>query len=112
MVFSTDTRPCETLKNYTREADLLILEGMYADEEKMPQALKNHHMLFEEAAETARKAETGGLLLTHFSTSMEDPEEFLPAARAVFERTWAAKDGETVTMRYPEKEEKAWTSLY
>ena len=77
----------------------------------MPQALKNHHMLFEEAAKTARKADAGGLLLTHFSTSMEDLEEFLPAARAVFEKTWIAKDGETVTMRYPEKEEKAWTSL-
>ena len=39
------------------------------------------------------------------------PEEYLPAVRQIFERTWAAKDGETVTMRYPEKEEKAWTSL-
>jgi ribonuclease Z len=68
-------------------------------------------MLFAEAAEIAQKAETGGLLLTHFSTSMEDPEVFLPAAREIFEKTWAAKDGETVTMRYPEKEEKAWTSL-
>ena len=77
----------------------------------MPQALKNHHMLFAEAAETARNARAGGLLLTHFSTSMEDPEEYLPEARKIFERTWAAKDGETVTMRYPEKEEKAWISL-
>ena len=50
VVFSTDTRPCETLRNYTRDADLLILEGMSADEEKMPQALKNHHMMFREAA--------------------------------------------------------------
>ena len=77
----------------------------------MPQALKNHHMLFREAAEVARKTEPGGLLLTHFSTSMENPEEYLPAAREIFEKTWAATDGLTVTMRYPEKEEKAWTSL-
>ena len=111
-VFSTDTRPCETLLRNCREADLLILEGMYGDEEKRPQALKNHHMLFTEAAEIAKETETGGLLLTHFSTSMEDPELFLPEARNIFERTWAAKDGQTVTMRYPEKEEKAWTSLY
>lgn len=111
LVFSTDTRPCETLDKYCAGADLLVLEGMYGTEEKMPQALKNHHMLFTEAAEIARKAEAGGLLLTHFSTSMEDPEEFLPVTRGIFERTWAARDGETVTMRYPEKEEKAWTSL-
>ena len=111
LVFSTDTRPCETLQKHCEDADLLILEGMYGNEEKMPQALKNHHMLFAEAAETARNARAGGLLLTHFSTSMEDPENYLPEARTIFERTWAAKDGETVTMRYPEKEEKAWTSL-
>ena len=111
LVFSTDTRPCETLEQNCADSDLLILEGMYGTEEKMPQALKNHHMLFAEAAEIARKAETGGLLLTHFSTSMETPEDYLPAAREIFERTWAATDGQTVTMRYPEKEEKAWTSL-
>lgn len=111
LLFSTDTRPCETLRRYCREADLLVLEGMYGDEEKRPQALKNHHMLFAEAAGIAREAGAGGLLLTHFSTSMEDPEAYLPEARNIFERTWAAKDGQTVTMRYPEKEEKAWTSL-
>ena len=111
LVFSTDTRPCETLPKACEGADLLILEGMYGDEEKRPQALKNHHMLFAEAAEIARAAGTGALLLTHFSTSMEDPEMYLPEARKIFEKTWAAKDGMTVTMRYPEKEEKAWTSL-
>jgi len=112
LVFSTDTRPCETLDRYCAGADLLVLEGMYGTEEKRPQALKNHHMLFTEAAETARRAEAGGLLLTHFSTCMEDPEEYLPPAREIFERTWAAKDGGTVAMRYPENnEEKAWTSL-
>ena len=111
LVFSTDTRPCETLEKNCSNADLLILEGMYGSEEKMPQAQKNHHMLFAEAAEIARKTEAGALLLTHFSTSMENPEEYIPAARMIFERTWAAKDCETVTMRYPENEEKAWISL-
>ena len=111
LVFSTDTRPCETLERHARDVDLLILEGMYGDEEKMPQALKNHHMIFAEAAEIARRADAGALLLTHFSTSLEDPEAYLPEARKIFERTWTAKDGETVTMRYPEPEAKAWTSL-
>ena len=110
-VFSTDTRPCETLSRYTREADLLILEAMYGSEEKLPQALKNHHMLFREAAEIAREADPAMLMLTHFSTSVEDPEEFIPAAREVFERTVAARDGQIVTLRYPRGEEKAWIGL-
>ena len=111
MVFSTDTRPCETLAKYTKEADLLILEGMYGDEEKMPLALKNHHMMFREAAEIARDAQPGALLLTHFSTSLEDPESYLPEVRAIFQKTWTASDGEIITLRYPVKEEKAWISL-
>ncbi len=106
-VFSTDTRPCETLEKYTPGADLLILEGMYGDEEKRPQALKNHHMMFTEAAEIARAADPAALFLTHFSTSVDDPEEFLPAARAVFPHTFAARDGMILTLRYPQGEEKA-----
>ena len=111
VVFSTDTRPCETLKRYTKDADLLILEGMYADEEKLPQALKNHHMMFREAAEIAREAAPAALMLTHFSTSLEEPENCLDSARTIFEKTWTARDGETVTLRYPAEEEKAWISL-
>ena len=110
-VFCTDTRPCETLEKYASDADLLILEGMYGTEEKRPQALKNHHMMFSEAAEIARKARPGALLLTHFSTSVEDPEAYLADVRSIFANTWTAHDGETVTMRYPRGEEKAWTSL-
>ena len=112
LVFSTDTRPCETLERHARDADLLILEGMYGDEEKMPQALKNHHMIFAEAAEIARRADAGALLLTHFSTSLEDPEAYLPETREVFARTWTAHDGEIITMRYPKEEEPAWISLF
>ncbi len=110
-VFSTDTRPCETLRKYTKDADLLILEGMYGEEEKMPQALKNHHMMFREAAEIAREADPGALLLTHFSTSIEDPDIYLDDVRKIFANTWTAKDGGTVMLRYPEEGGKAWTSL-
>ena len=110
-VFSTDTRPCETLEKRSSGADLLILEGMYGDEEKMPLALKNHHMMFSEAARIASGAKAGALLLTHFSTSMSDPVEYLPAAKSIFSRTYAASDGLVVTLRYPKDGEMAWTSL-
>jgi ribonuclease Z len=111
VVYSTDTRPCETLRRWARGADLLILEGMYGSEDKRKQALKNHHMMFSEAAEIAAGADAGPLLLTHFSTSVEDPETELPEARRIYEKTYAAHDGETVTLRYPKEDEKAWVSL-
>ena len=68
-------------------------------------------MMFSEAAEIARKADPAALLLTHFSTSLEDPEQYLERTRQIFSRTWTAKDGEVVTLRYPAGKEKAWISL-
>ena len=38
-------------------------------------------------------------------------EEYLAETREQFANTWTAHDGETVTMRYPRGEEKAWISL-
>ncbi len=110
-VFSTDTRPCETLTRYTAGADLLILEGMYGEDDKLPLAEKNHHMLFSEAARIARDAGTAKLLLTHFSTSLDEPEACLPAAREIFPETFCARDGMIITMQYPKDQEAAWTSL-
>lgn len=105
--FSTDTRPCETLSKYAAGVDLAILEGMYAAEEKLPLAVKNHHMMFREAAEIARDGGAEALILTHFSTSLEDPEAELAAAEAVFPGARAARDGTIVTLRYPRESEPA-----
>ena len=107
LVFSTDTRPCETLYKYTEGVDLAILEGMYAEEEKMAQALKNHHMLYREAAEIARAAGAAKLVLTHYSTSLDEPEAEIGTARAVFPETTAGQDGMVITMRYPKEQENA-----
>ena len=68
--------------------------------------------LAQNALRLAREAGTGRLLLTHFSTSMEEPEEHLPAARAVFPRTGCARDGMTMTLRYDgvtEQTTPGWT---
>ncbi len=110
-VYATDTRPCETLEKYTPGADLLILEGMYGEDEKRPLAVKNGHMLFSEAAELARAADPALLLLTHFSTSLEEPEEALPAARRVFPETRAAHDGMILRLCYPKGQERAGVEI-
>ena len=101
VLYATDTRPVDDIPNLGFRCDLMILEGMYGAEEKFPLAVKNHHMLYREAAALARDAEAGHLLLTHFSTSVEDPEEHIDNARAVFPDTDVAVDGMTFTLQYP-----------
>ncbi len=101
VLYATDTRPVDAIADLGFRCDLMILEGMYGAEEKFPLAVKNHHMLFREAAALARDAEAGRLLLTHFSTSMETPEDFLQNAQDIFPDTALAADGMTFTLQYP-----------
>ncbi len=100
-LYATDTRPVPVIAEMGFRSDLMILEGMYGAEEKAPLARRNHHMLYREAASLAADAETAHLILTHFSTSVDDPEEHLDAARAVFPDTECAADCATWTLRYP-----------
>lgn len=101
VLYATDTRPVDVIAEMGFRCDLMILEGMYGAEEKLPLAVKNHHMLFREAAALARDAEAGRLLLTHFSTSMESPEDFLQNAQDIFPDTALASDGMTLMLQYP-----------
>jgi ribonuclease Z len=97
MVFSTDTRPCETLRNAVADADLLILEGMYGEEEKRPLAVKNHHMLFSEAAELARDAGARRLVITHLNPNFS-PALLLREAREIFPEASVARAGDRISL--------------
>ena len=103
LLYATDTRPVPEIAAFGQGADLMILEGMYGDENKRPQALKNKHMLFAEAAELARQAQPQQLALTHFSNCIDDPAEYLPLAQAIFPSTLAASDGQIFTLNYPKE---------
>ena len=102
-LFATDTRPVPALAEQGRDVDMMILEGMYGDEAKRPQALKNRHMLFEEAAAIAHEAGARALTLTHYSPSLEEPEACLPLAQKIFPNTICASDGLCQTLRFPER---------
>ena len=101
LLYATDTRPVPEIVSYGQGADMMILEGMYAGEDKRPQALKNRHMLFAEAASLAAQAGARQLVLTHFSNCIDDPEAALPLAQAVFPMTRCAQDGLCLTLPYP-----------
>lgn len=73
---------------------------MYGDDEKLPQAHKNRHMLFREAAALAAQAGTKRLILTHYSNAIEDPEAFLPNAAEIFPHTVCAQDLMTFSIDY------------
>ena len=100
LVYATDTRPAPALYRAAEGADLLICEGMYGEQDKLPKAKETCHMTFLEAAKTAQRAGAKELWLTHFSPSLNHPEEFLGTAAAVFPKTSLGSSGRRVTIQF------------
>ena len=55
-------------------------------------------MLFSEAARMAKNANVEKLWLTHFSPSLNEPEEFLPAVREIFPAAELGEERKTITI--------------
>jgi ribonuclease Z len=98
--FMTDTRPTESARELLDGVDLLISEGTYGDEADLANAVQNKHMTFREAATFAREARVGRLVLTHFSPKINDPAEWLGAARDIFPKTDVAIGGYALTLKF------------
>ncbi len=103
VTYCTDTRPTELITEYAKDADLLILEGMYGEPDKLCKAKEYKHMTMYEAAKIAKLAEVPQLWLTHYSPSLTRPEEYLGEVRKIFPNTIAAKDGRTIELKFSEE---------
>ncbi len=103
VTYCTDTRPVDSIVENARGSDLLILEGMYGERDKLPKARENKHMTMYEAAGIARDAGVSSLWLTHYSPSLIRPEDYLEDVRRIFPGTLAAKDGRTVELNFEEE---------
>ncbi|GCE20060.1 ribonuclease Z [Dictyobacter kobayashii] len=101
--YITDTRPTQQLTALARDVDLLICESMYDNPEDLPLAKSNSHMLATESAGIARAAGAHELVLTHFSPKIHDTRQAEKAARAVFERTRAAKEGMVISLDFSDE---------
>ncbi len=102
VTYCTDSRPTESIVNNAVGSDLLILEGMYGEPDKLAKAKENRHMTMYEAAKVAKSAGVPELWLTHYSPSLMHPEEYLKEVRKIFPETIAAKDGRTVELNFEE----------
>ena len=55
VTYSTDTRPTESIRQNAQGADLLVLEGMYGEPDKLAKAREHKHMTMYEAAKIAKE---------------------------------------------------------
>lgn len=103
LVYTTDTRPTQSIARNARKADLFICEGMYGEKDKQAKAVANKHMTFYEAATLAKEAEVKEMWLTHYSPSLTRPEEYMDEVRAIFPRSVAGKDRKSVVLDFEDE---------
>ncbi|WFA09090.1 ribonuclease Z [Tissierella sp. Yu-01] len=98
--FITDTRPLSTIPFFIQECDLFICEGTYGNDSDKDKAISNKHMTFCEAAKLAKEGNVGELLLTHFSTAMDEPLLYIENAKDIFDNVSIAYDGLCKSLTY------------
>ena len=103
VTYCTDTRPTQSLVEAAEGSDLLICEGMYAEEEKLAKARQNKHMTFYEAAKVAKDAHVSELWLTHFSPSMTGHKRYMKAVCDIFPQAQLGEDGKFIELDFSEE---------
>ncbi|KKG09859.1 ribonuclease Z [Methanosarcina sp. 2.H.A.1B.4] len=92
IVYTGDTRPCEAVLEASRDADLLIHDGSFADE-MADWAEESMHSTAGEVAALAKEAGVRKLVLTHISSRYtDDVEPILKDSKIVFENVVVAED--------------------
>ena len=93
IVITGDTRPCDATRLAASDADLLVHESTFGDEEA-ERAIETGHSTAREAATLARDAGALRLVLTHLSARYtRDVSDLEREARSVFPLTKIARDG-------------------
>jgi len=103
VVFSGDTRPCTGTEDAARDADLLIHEATFCDED-LDRAVETRHSTAREAGALAARAGVRMLALTHVSTRVH-PKEVRREAEQEFPGVIVPRDFDQVEIPFRERGE-------
>jgi ribonuclease Z len=101
LVISTDTAPAPSVVEAAQDADVLIHEATFAEEERQ-RARETLHSTAREAADVARSAKVGLLVLTHLSNRYFGGE-IEREAQEVFAATVVPRDLDIIVLPFRER---------
>ncbi|MEM5790644.1 MAG: ribonuclease Z [Candidatus Aenigmatarchaeota archaeon] len=87
IVYSGDTKPCDNMIKISMDADLLIHDATFLEEQE-----GKAHADVKQAAKIAKKANVKQLILTHISRRYTDAKKLEEEAKKIFENTKVAHD--------------------
>ncbi|MFK8044746.1 MAG: ribonuclease Z [Crocinitomicaceae bacterium] len=91
--YCTDTKALQKLPAWIQNADVLYHEATFIDKDK-ERAKITFHTTALQAAEIAKKANVGKLILGHFSARYKDTDVLQTEAQTLFENTICVNDGD------------------
>ena len=94
VIYSGDTKPCENVVKISKNAELLIHDGTFLEEEE-----GKAHADVKQAAKVAEKAKVKQLIITHISRRYTDPKEVETEVRKHFKNAKVAFDGMKVKLK-------------
>ncbi len=92
--YCSDTQPSDNVIPFIRDVDLLYHEATFLEDEK-EKARETRHSTAAEAAQVAKQAGAGKLLIGHFSARYKDLQPVLNEARDIFPASALATEGES-----------------
>ncbi len=101
LVITGDTSPCEMTRLAAHQAQVLVHDASFADDE-VGRAAETGHSTARQAAELAREAEVEMLALVHVS-SRYDVRAVLDQARDEYQPSVAPRDFDVIEVPFPER---------
>lgn len=101
-----DTRPCNNLQPLALNADVLVHEATFLHD-LADTAHEYYHSTSKQAAEAARAAGAGQLIMTHFSSRYKDEDQLQPLleeAQSIFPNTKLAIEHELIPVVHRKSE--------
>ncbi len=97
--FCTDTTPYQKILPLIKGVDLLYHEATFLKTEKKL-AKQSYHSTAEQAAQVAKNAKVGELLIGHFSARAKTTDGYLLEAQTIFPNTKIAEDGKKFSIPF------------
>ena len=95
--YCSDTAYTEKISKQIHAVDLLYHEATFMEDEK-DRADETKHSTAKQAAELAKKANVGKLVIGHFSARYKELQPLLDEAQSIFPPTILAIEGETIDL--------------